>query len=242
MSQQFALPLMKKEKIAQDTWTFIFDRKGLKYNFFPGQYNDITLTLDSGEKDTRSFTVASSPLEKDVVMIATKIGESAFKHSLFHLKPGDVVACRGPLGGFYFREENKMPRVFISGGIGITPFRSMIIYMAKKGIKIPIYLFASFSRYDEVCFYDELLAVEESYPYLKTIFLLTDTKYVAKGWKGETGRISGQLFKKYHIDNSHSLFNIVGPQEMVDDARELLLHAGVVNARIQVENFTGYED
>lgn len=240
MSEHFFLPLLEKKNIAKNTWSFIFDRKGLDYTFFPGQYNDITITLKNGRKDTRSFTIASSPLEKDIVMITTKAGKSDFKQSLFNLVPGDTISFRGPLGGFYLREENKVPRVFISGGIGITPFRSMIAYVVKKEIKIPMLLFASFSYSNEICFYAELLQMQKSYPLFVPVFTITDKKN--KKWNGEIGRFSEALLKKYHTDITHSLYNIVGPQKMVDVTRDILVGLHVPNGRIQVENFTGYND
>lgn len=239
MSQQFQLPFVRKERLAKDTWSFFFDKSGLQYNFLPGQYNNMTLITREKKADTRSFTLAASPLE-ETFFITTKIGESAFKKTLSHLTPGTLVTFQGPMGGFYLREKDIRPRVFLSGGIGITPFRSMMHYVARKKLPIPITLIASFSSVADILFYKELTGISLIHPHLRAIFTISDKKNIIETWRGEVGRISQSLIKKYVRDITVPLYAIVGSEKMTESIRKTLLKMEIPNEKIAVESFTGY--
>lgn len=247
VSRQFTIPFVKKVKEAKNTWTFYFDRTPIKnlYDFFPGQYNRITLPIEvlDGRGSSRQFTISSSPTEKDFLTVTTKISgkRSDFKSALFNLDPGTLVNFFGPLGGFYLKKEIKVGRVFLSGGIGITPFRSMVKYIADNNLTMRIILIASFSRVEEIVFYKELMDISKSKSNIDVVYTVSRTES-RNDWQGETGRISESLIKKYVPDIHLREFMVVGPPIMVDDSVELLKKMGVLEEKIKAEHFTGYSN
>ncbi len=227
--QKLLLPFVKKEQIAKNTWSFYFSRDNYP-DFFPGQYNIVT--IPDSDKNTpnlsHEFTICSSPTEMSFIMITTKIKveHSVFKDKLLNLKSNSEVQFEGPKGGFYLRSEDKTSRVFISGGIGITPFHSMIKFAHDKKLKIPITLFASFSTKEEMIFFEELNEISNRNDYIKTVFLKE--------------RISEELIKKYAKDFQTPIFMLAGPPKMIDDITPILRSIGVEEENIKVDLFTGY--
>ena len=240
-SQEFHLPFIKKEKIVKDTYSFYFGQTQLGFNFLPGQYIRMILDIQNPEERgvSRFFTIASSPLEKDYLMITTKVIKSSFKKRLLELNNGDIVKFYGPMGGFVLSEEKKEERVFLAGGIGITPFHSMITYAHKKGLSIPITLFVSFSAVEDIIFYEELQNIAKINPFIKIIYTITHPEE-NPNWKNETGRISDAMIKKYVKNINSLLYYIVGPPAMVIGMEDVVRKMGVVGEKIFIENFTGY--
>src|SRR6266404_5379225 len=122
------LALREKKELAKGTMAFCFGIDGQPFVFQPGQSIRITL-LDPLYKDNkgnaRDFSIASSPGDPSL-MIATRMTGSAFKRSLADLPLGSNVRVHGPYGDFFLDVDVVRPAVFLAGGIGITPFRSMI--------------------------------------------------------------------------------------------------------------------
>lgn len=241
-SKEFYLPFVKKEQLAKDTYSFYFDRAKLNFNFLPGQYIRMRLPIENPDTrgSSRFFTIASSPFVKEHIMITTKIIESSFKKKLLTLKEGDMVKFYGPMGGFVLDEDKKESRMFLAGGIGITPFHSMIAYAHQKNLSIPITLLVSFSTSGDLVFYDELLDIAKKNPYIKIIYTITHPQDLETKWNGETGRISEDLIKKYIPNILEPQYFIVGPPAMVAAIEEVVKDMRVPNEKIFIENFTGY--
>ncbi|MBI3366609.1 FAD-dependent oxidoreductase [Candidatus Roizmanbacteria bacterium] len=239
--KEFYLPFIKKEKLANDTYSFYFYSANIDLNFLPGQYIRMTLSIENPDKrgNSRPFTIASSPLEKNHIMITTKIIQSSFKKRMMELKPKELVHFFGPIGAFILNEEEKEDRVFLAGGIGITPFHSMITYAEKKKLSIPITLLVSFSTVEDMIFYKELLNIAKTNTYIKIIYTITHPEEKTE-WKGEVGRISDVLIKKYVENIFQPQYFIVGPPAMVAGMEEVVMGMGISNKRIFIENFTGY--
>lgn len=238
--KDFSLPYSKKEQISTDGYSFYFDRKGSDLDFLPGHYIRMSLQLQNPDErgSSRFFSIASSPLEKDYVVVTTRVLQSSFKKTLLQLSSGTEVKFFGPVGQFVLKEEDLTPRIFLAGGIGITPFHSMITYVTEKKIQIPITLFVSFSALDEVLFRKELEKISEENPLIKIIYTITHPQ--DGEWKGEIGRISEDLIKKYVSDIQSAQYMIVGPPTMVSAVIELVQKMGVEQERIKKENFVGY--
>ncbi|HSW88874.1 MAG TPA: FAD-dependent oxidoreductase [Candidatus Saccharimonadales bacterium] len=234
--KSFLLPFIKKEKIAKDTYSLYFDRSKVNFDFMPGQYIRISLSIKD-KTISHFFTIASSSLEKNHLMITIKIRESVFKQSLLRLQNNEKVSFYGPLGGFYFDEKDTRERVFLAGGIGVTPFYSMITYVTRKKISIPLTLIASFSSIEEIIYYDELMRIDKEFSNIKIIYTITQPN---NGWHGEVGRISKRLIKKYISDITKPTYYIVGSGEMVNETEELLEKMAVDLENIKIESFTGY--
>ncbi len=217
----------KKEKIAQDSWQFWFV-KPEEFLLQAGQY--ITLFL---HEDNRDFTVCMDLDNKNYFSIVTKKGKSEFKKNLFSLQPNRVLQISEPLGGFVLNKNNKLPKVFLAGGIGITPFYSMIY--SNKNTSIPLTLFASFSKKENVIFYNELQNIQRENKNIRIIYTLSQEK-----WDGEEGRISEKLVKKYVPNIQSTEFMIAGGEQMVYDTEKMLLQMKVPQEKIRVDIFTGY--
>ena len=186
----------------------------------------LPVTNEKGRGNSRMFTIASSPLEKDYIFIVTRRGKSLFKKTLFNLKSHTSVKFYGPSGGLVLNELRKTPYIFLGLGIGITPFRSMIKYISQKNLNIPITLFVSFSKKENFCFYDELMDISKSNPNIKIIFSLT--------------RINDGLIKKYIKNINKHLYYIVGSPKAVLDLEEVVSGMGVSSDKISTEIFEGY--
>lgn len=237
----FILPFLKKEKVAENTYSFYFDKSRHDFSFLPGQYIRMVLDIKNPDErgNSRFFTISSSPEEKEYIVITTKIIQSAFKKRLDEVKIGEEVKFFGPFGGFVLDEKDKSSRVFLAGGIGITPYHSMITYAASKNLSIPITLIVSFSKTDEMIWYDLLSSIAKNNKYVKVIYTITHLESL-KNWNGETGRITHELIKKYVQDILNPKYYIVGPPIMVSAMEEIVISMGVASDKIFIENFTGY--
>ncbi len=247
--RDFSLPFLKKEQIAHDAYSFYFSAKGgppaspaggSGWDFLPGQFVRMTLDVPNPDErgNSRTFSIASSPLEKDYLMITTRIIQSAFKKTLANLTPGVEVKFFGPNGRFVFDENETKPHIFLAGGIGITPFRSMLVFAAAKNLSTRITLFVSFSKIEEVAFHEKLTGISGDHPNIKTIYTVTHSE--GSSWQGETGRISEELIKEYCPDFSTSLFYISGPPAMVDGMIEIVKNLNVPDDQVRKEKFVGY--
>lgn len=243
-SKNFYLPFVKKEKVAKDTYSFYFNRISAPsgWDFLPGQYIQITLAIQNPDSRGASkvFTIASSPLQQQYIMITTKIIQSSFKKKLVELVPGEKVKFSGPFGGFVLNEEEKDRRVFLAGGIGITPFHSMITYAHKKNLSIPIVLIVSFSTAEDVFWHKELQEISTKNPNIKVVYTVSRPEESNTKWNDEVGRISDVLIKKYVQNIFKPLYYIVGPPKMVAAMEDIVRQLGVSNKRIFIENFVGY--
>ncbi|MDE2026097.1 MAG: FAD-dependent oxidoreductase [Patescibacteria group bacterium] len=242
-SQVFSLPFVKKESAAKETWSYFFDRTNVSYDFQPGQYNRVTLPITAMDTrgNSRMFTIASSPTDKDVLMITTKRGISDFKNAFFTLEAGMQVQFFGPLGGFVLPEEDPTPRILLARGIGITPFHSMLRYAGEKNISISLTLIASFSTVEEMIYYEELTNLAKLHPNLKIVYTVTRPEESKNSWEGEKGRISPEMIKKYVADTISPFYMISGPPAFVDGTVDALQTSlSIAEEKIKVDQFTGY--
>ncbi len=228
MAKEYRVKLLRKEKLAKDTWLFAYE-KPEDYVFIPGQYQSVTLALQNGKTDWRDFTIASNPTESELWTV-TKITDkpSAFKKQLLELPIGSFVTLQGGSGGFVLDAEEKRSYVFIAGGIGITVFRSMLTDPKYK--KVNVTLVASFSTKEHHIFQDELLklAAEQK------------NKHVVYTYSNENGRISESFLKENLSGIPDSIFMIAGKQDFVDDMSTLLLGMEVLQGNIRIDYFSGY--
>lgn len=241
--RDFQLPFFKKEQVAKDTWEFYFDRSKVPdLEFLPGQHLRMTVFLKNpdGRGNSRSLSISSSPLDKKYLTITTKILQSAFKKELVNLAPGTVVNFFGPIGRFVLDEEEKMSRIFLAGGIGITPFHSMIAYAAEKNLSFPITLFVSFSTREDMMFYDELIKISKDHPNIKIIYTVTKHDDLEKSWGTELGRINADMVKKYCPDFLEPQVYICGSTGLVEGMLELVNELGVPLELVKKEKFVGY--
>lgn len=239
--QEFYLPFIKKEQVSKDAFAFYFRREG-NFDFLPGQYVRMYLpgTNIDGRGDLRPLTIASSPRDKNYLVVITRVIQSAFKKRLSELISGEKVKFYGPMGGFVLHEEEKNEQVFLAGGIGITPFLSMISYVNEKKLQLKITLFVSFSMVEDVIYKEKLEEIAQRNKNIKVVYTVTKPEELKLPWSGETGRISDELIRKYIKDPLEELYYIVGPPKMVSAMEELISTMGVSSQQVLIENFTGY--
>lgn len=156
--QSYHVKLIDKYEAANNTLVFSFERPD-GYEFIAGQFADFTL-INPDKTDakghTRAFSITSAPYDKAVITIATRIRESAFKENLCQMMPGSSIALSEAMGFFTLHSNIAKPAVFLTGGIGITPVRSIILQSAQDNIRQPIFVFYSNYRPEDAAFLDEL--------------------------------------------------------------------------------------
>ena len=227
--QSFTSKLIKKEQLINDTYSFTFARSST-FEFIPGQYIKMVLNIDNPDDRgvSRFFTIASSPTEREHLMITTRLIQSSFKKKLESLPIGAEVQMRGPHGMFILDEQDLRGKVYLAGGIGITPARSMLVYLRDKNLNIPFTLMVSFSNRDEIIFQNELNSLSNEVR--KIIYVVTS----------EEGRIDEEKIKKNVADILNSLFYISGPPGFVEAMEKLVKSLGVSEENIRAEDFPGY--
>ena len=124
-------------------------------------------------REIRAFSIASSPHE-ETLMVATRIRDTAFKRVLSAMPLGSVVKIEGPSGDLTLHNNVKRTAVFLAGGIGITPFRSIVCRAAKEKLPHRIFLFYSNRRPEDAPFLDELQALQEENPNYTLIATMTE--------------------------------------------------------------------
>jgi ferredoxin-NADP reductase len=240
-SPTFMSKLNSRQEVAEGTMTFRFD-KPASWAFKPGQFVDMTL-LDPLEMDsegnTRTFSIASAPHE-ETLMVATRMRDTAFKRVLRAMPLGTTVKIEGPFGNLILQNAAARAAVFLAGGIGITPFRSMLFHVAHATLSHRIFLFYSNRRPEDAPFLDELQALEGTNPNYTLIATMTEMETSHRSWHGETGLISKEILSRYLKDALSPIYYIAGPPGMVKGLQTMLTEIGVNDPDIRTEEFAGY--
>jgi ferredoxin-NADP reductase len=233
--------LKSRREIAEGTMAFHFE-KPPGFAFKAGQALAWTL-IDPPETDdkggVRNFSIASAPVEPDL-MIATRMRDTAFKRVLKTMPLGTEVRIVGPFGSLTLRHNAARPAVFMAGGIGITPFRSMLRQAAEQKLPHHIFLFYSNRRPEDAAFLEELEELEKENSNYKFIGTMTEMPGSNRVWRGETGYINQEMLAKYIGDLAAPIYYIAGPPEMVAAMEQTLSDAGVYSDDVRAEEFAGY--
>ena len=233
--------LTKREEIAEGTMAFHFT-KPADFQFRAGQSIDLTLLNPpetDGEGDSRAFTIASSPFDNDL-MIATRMRDTAFKRVLRKASPGLQVRIDGPGGSFVLHRKSEKPAVFLAGGIGITPFLSIIRQAGHDQSPHHLYLFYSNRRPEDAAFLDLLSEATKENPNFHLIATMTQMDKSHREWKSETGYINKDILTKHLPSLQGPIYYLAGPPAMVAAMRRTLIEAGVDEDDIRTEEFSGY--
>lgn len=239
--ENLVLFLKEKIKLSPDTYDFVFNLNK-NFSFTPGQYLEWTLGFKNPDSrgNRRYFTIASSPTEKDLrIGIKFYPNSSSFKKTLFSLNKGDKIIAGNLTGDFVLPKDTNKKFIFILGGIGITPFRSIAKYLLDNNKKISAVVFYSNKSKSDIV-YKDLLDEAESKLGVKIIYNLTDLENIPKDWKGEKGRLDKDLIKKYASDYKERIFYLSGPHAMVSGFEEVLYKMGVKPTNIKKDFFPGY--
>ncbi len=236
---RFMLTLVEIEEVAKDVYHFIFapDRR---LSFAPGQYMEWTLghRYPDNRGNRRYFTIASSPTE-DSVHLGVKFypQSSTFKQALAAMKAGDKISAAHIAGGFTLPKDPRKKLVFIAGGIGVTPFRSMVQYLLDKKERRPIVMFYSNRNAGDIAYKDVFDRAETELG-IKTIYALTNEKTPVPGTYN--GPVSADLIRQQIPDYRDRTFYISGPHTMVDAFETTLRDMGVSRFKIKSDFFPGF--
>jgi ferredoxin-NADP reductase len=177
--------LLNRFEAAQDTMAFHFE-KPMGFDFKPGRSVDLTLVnppeTDS-EGDTRTFSIASAPFENELVF-ATRMRDTAFKRSLRNIGLGTAVKMDSAMGSFTLHKNAARPAVLLAGGIGITPFFSIVRQADHDHAPHKLNLFCSNHRPEDTPFLETLQGLEKSNHNFKLICTMTDMAKSMKEWRG----------------------------------------------------------
>lgn len=235
------LKLKQKNKLASTIFEFVFSPEQ-KMNYLAGQYME--WTLPHKNPDTRGlrryFTIASSPKESEI-KLGVKITEnesSTFKKALLNLKEGDRLTADQLMGDFVLGNDENEKLVFVAGGIGVTPFRSIIENFIDIGIWRDTVLFYSAADPGEFV-YKDIFKKAENFG-VKTVYVLGAKFPPPKNWVGETGFLTPEMIKKYVPDYRSRKYYLSGPIAMVNNYKGLLNKLGISFNKIVTDYFPGF--
>ncbi|MEO8246140.1 MAG: FAD-dependent oxidoreductase [Chloroflexota bacterium] len=237
----FEATLRDRELVADRTMAFRF-AKPTDWTFHAGQFIDITL-LDPPETDTRGntrgFSLSSAP-DEDVIMITTRLGYSSFKRVLRTMPIGTPVRIEGPFGDLRLHHAQRRA-VVLTGGIGITPFRSILLQAAADGgLPYPVLVVYANRRPEDAAFLDELTELARQDPNLTFVPTMSDVATSERAWDGERGRLDASMLQRHLEGAIDAIYYLTGPPGMIDGLRSMLVEAGVDEDDIRTEAFTGY--
>jgi ferredoxin-NADP reductase len=206
------------------------------FDFIPGQFMFLTIH-NEGKKLVKHFTISSCPSEKGFIEITKRLTGHEFSNALANLNINEKVEIDAPYGKFTFNGEYKKV-LFLTGGIGITPIRSIICYFLENEVASDLILVYSFRDEDNIPFKEELDRYDKMAPNLKVIYTLTEP---SAEWRGYTGRITADMIRELVPDYNNRFTYISGSPNMVEALLHILLEElKIPPEQIKKEQFLGY--
>ncbi len=222
-----SVKFLSKEKVARDTYSFYFTPEK-PVSFVAGQFIELFLTDHAhNHAQKRWFTLSSSPSENRLA-ITTRINPSTtsdYKRALFHLSPQVKLKMANPMGDFVLPVDSAIPLIFIAGGIGCTPFRSIIKELGDKREKRNIRLLHAVRHKEEAAFQDVFGVLGDNYIVLET---------------AKSGPLSTKDILSFSSHNPSCYYYVSGPEPMVEALYSELQKQGVQKNRILGDYFPGY--
>lgn len=239
--EKLILKLKEKILIAPQIYDFIFS-VNQKLSFVPGQYMEWTLGHENPDSrgNRRYLSLASSPTENNLrVGVKFYDSSSSFKRSLLAMNTGSTIVASQLAGDFTLPGDLSKKFVFIAGGIGITPFRSMLKYMLDRDQKRNVVLFYANKNAAEIVYTNILDRAGEKLG-IKTIYTLTDVNNIPADWSGKIGRIDSQMIVEAVPDYRKRIFYLSGPHSMITGFEETLGNMGIKKDQIITDFFPGF--
>jgi len=208
-------------------------------DFKPGQFFFVTIKIDGTER-TKHFSFSNSPTEKGYIEFTKRITDSEFSQVLERLKIGDWARLKMPYGSFTFGGEYKKI-TFLSGGIGITPIRSICKFVTDMRLSTDTVLIYGNNTEEDIIFRKDLDDMQAVNKNLRIVYTLTSPDIDRKTWQGRIGYIDDKMIKEEISDFNERTFYICGPPRMVESLINVLRNKlGVQQDKIRIENFVGY--
>ncbi|MFW7340910.1 FAD-dependent oxidoreductase [Pollutimonas sp. H1-120] len=233
--------LKSKRTVAESTTAFYFSRPE-GFTFKPGQAVDLILPdpkHPGAEGERHAFSLVGAPFQ-DELCITTRMRDTVYKRRLDALSLGASVQIDGPFGSLALHGRSARAAVFIAGGIGITPFMSMLRQAAHEALPHQILLLYSNRRPEDAAFLGELQELERKNARFRLMATMTQASKSAQAWTGEQAMVSGELIKREITGLADPIFYVVGPPAMVEALKGALNQAGIDEDDIRSEEFYGY--
>jgi ferredoxin-NADP reductase len=237
----YTVKLQNRKEIAEKTMAFFFEKPG-DFEFSAGQSADVTLITPfetDEEGNTRALSLASAPQEP-YLMFATRLRDTAFKRVLKSMPLGTEARIEGPFGSMTLHKKTARPAVILAGGIGITPFRSMIVQTIRMNTGHHVLLFFANRRPEDAPFLSELQELAQRHPHFTLVATMTNLSNSKVKWTGAKGYINKEMLAKHVRDLSEPVFYTAGPPAFVAAMRKLLGESGADPDDIRSEDFSGY--
>jgi ferredoxin-NADP reductase len=231
--------IKEKTEVAKGTLMVVFDLLGEQVDFVPGQYFWVELPnrgYDDERGLRRHISIVTSPNDRGVLGLATRIRDTAFKRTLWEMEVGDGAIVEEPKGDFQLPEDTSQHYVFVAGGIGITIFRSMLRYIAEENLPYRITLVYSNRDLESTAFLDELKELEQQINGLQMVLTMTDDDT----WEGDKRRIDADFLRELVDDLGGATYLVSGPPAMVNSVGDSLEEAGVPEEQVLRSKFAGY--
>lgn len=208
----------------------------IPFNFLPGQYATITSEID-GQKVRRSYTISSSPTQRDYIELTIKREQHGLesRHMHDHALPGDLVEISAPAGRFFFTGKEAEGIVLIAGGVGITPMMSVLRSLTDRSYPYDIYLLYGVNTPADVIFREECVYLAQRHPRLH--FHSVVAKPEGFDWKGPTGYISAEFIAASVPEIARHRIHLCGPPPMMEAVKAALSQLGVPTEQIKTEDF-----
>jgi len=238
---RYVVRLRSRQEVAERTFAFRFE-KPAGFRFKPGQYLTLTPvhpTETDPQGNSRDLSIASAPHEEHL-MVATRLRGSVFKRGLVSAPLDSEFNIDGPFGGFTLHNNVANAAILLAGGIGITPFRSMVLRAARDRSAHRIVLFYSNHRPEDAPFLEELQSLEKENANYRFVGVMTAMERSARVWNGERGRLSRELLARHLETAASPIFYIAGPPSLVSGVQVLLHEIGFDDDNIRAEEFAGY--
>jgi ferredoxin-NADP reductase/Na+-translocating ferredoxin:NAD+ oxidoreductase RnfD subunit len=235
------LKLKGAERLSTDTYEFVFESDA-PFSFRPGQYMEWTLphSREDSRGNRRFFTLSSAPNNREVRMgVKFYPKPSTFKQRLLTLKPGDSIAACHVAGDFTLPRNRREKLAFIAGGIGITPFASMIRHMLDTRDRRDAVMIDANWKVEDIS-YDPLLREAHEHLGMRTVHALSAAECIPDDWQGCTGFVDSRMVREVVPDYNERTFYISGPPAMVTAAKRAVAELGVKPGRIRTDYFPGF--
>jgi ferredoxin-NADP reductase len=239
---EYQMTLVDRQRIARDTMTFWFDTNGSDYNFRAGQHADFAFlhpSIGDESDNSRTFSLANSPNDTGLVMIALRMRETGFKTALKAAALGTKFKVSRPRGSFTLHKDFGRPAVFLAGGIGITPVHSILDWATQERLPHRLYLLYSNRKTEDAAFLEELQALAVRNPCFTLI--PTITRLTNPAWHYEKGQIDREMLSRRLAGLNKPVFYIAGPSGMVTAMTDLLRSSGVSDDDMRTEEFGDYQ-
>jgi ferredoxin-NADP reductase len=232
--------LRERRPEGSDVISFVFDLMGQPFSYVPGQYvyyelDELRFPDERGKR--RHFTISSSPTETGIVMFTTRMRGSGFKETVRQAPLGYELTVERPLGSFVLRAGETRRQVFIAGGIGITPYRSILRHAADTKVPLAATLLHFGRTAGDLIFRGELEGIARQIPAFAFVPVVTEPE---EGWRGEHGSLDEALLRRHVPDFGEVVFWISGPPPMVLAFADQLKRYGVSEDAIRLDSFLGY--